>query len=667
MPPHRIRPLRNPSRRLWRRFAVAAAALALLVHPRSADAQKDRVDNALGPFFQALGGVYGDEGSRLPAQLDALIASLTRWDAALAARERDVRRSLKDAESPAALEAHVVLASLYAERSRFDEALREIDAAISLDATRPPLHQFRALVFQALGRHDEAANSFRAAWLLAPDHPEAAYHLVVHRSPQTTAAEAERALGTLRTLVRDLVRGTRQAVAAPFLTLNAIDQDAGGGTAFAPAHYTGAFDLLFRGDFAGAASALRTAVAADPLVADPAHRSSALTRGITALRQGQISAAIEALETAVAGVPGSSEAHRVAATAYFVDGNIDRSLRHLREAVRLNPRDERSWIAVAQVLDDVGRPLEAVEELRRAVAAVPEAGAARWMLSVLSAKRDQTSETDVELIAMADRLVLLAGRADMIGRVARLAQDHLDFDRAISLLERQVTLTPNAADAHKALGSAYIEQSREDVGFAELAIALSIAPADAGTLATIGLLRLNAGELPEAIEALQKALALDPASRTVAQALGQALVRAGREKEGRTLMEQAARLQEGFTGQQRRIRTAGALRSQAEQQMADGMTAEAIATWQQIIPLEPRYSDNHLRIAEALVAQKRFDEAASHLQTAISLDGGIDAHRRLADAYALLGRDADAARERQRYRDLRLAELRRRAGEAPAR
>ena len=308
MPPHRIRPLRNPSRRLWRRFAVAAAALALLVHPRSADAQKDRVDNALGPFFQALGGVYGDEGSRLPAQLDALIASLTRWDAALAARERDVRRSLKDAESPAALEAHVVLASLYAERSRFDEALREIDAAISLDATRPPLHQFRALVFQALGRHDEAANSFRAAWLLAPDHPEAAYHLVVHRSPQTTAAEAERALGTLRTLVRDLVRGTRQAVAAPFLTLNAIDQDAGGGTAFAPAHYTGAFDLLFRGDFAGAASALRTAVAADPLVADPAHRSSALTRGITALRQGQISAAIEALETAVAGVPGSSEA-----------------------------------------------------------------------------------------------------------------------------------------------------------------------------------------------------------------------------------------------------------------------------------------------------------------------------------------------------------------------
>ena len=105
---------------------------------------------------------------------------------------------------------------------------------------------------------------------------------------------------------------------------------------------------------------LRAAIANDPLVTDPSLRSEPMVRGIAALRQaasakasapeGVVASAVELLETAVAGARDSSEAHRVLATAHSIAGDIARSVQHLRDAVRLNPRDERSRLALAQTL-----------------------------------------------------------------------------------------------------------------------------------------------------------------------------------------------------------------------------------------------------------------------------------------------------------------------------
>jgi hypothetical protein len=64
-----------------------------------------------------------------------------------------------------------------------------------------------------------------------------------------------------------------------------------------------------------------------------------------------------------------------------------------------------------------------------------------------------------------------------------------------------------------------------------------------------------------------------------------------------------------------------------------------------------------VRLAEAYTAAKRFEDAASQLQMAISAKGGADAHRRLADVYAAMGRSDDSARERAAYTEARLREL----------
>jgi predicted TPR repeat methyltransferase len=105
---------------------------------------------------------------------------------------------------------------------------------------------------------------------------------------------------------------------------------------------------------------------------------------------------------------------------------------------------------------------------------------------------------------------------------------------------------------------------------------------------------------------------------------------------------------------------------QAEVRSGERDYAGAIDLWDQIIQLRPGSASSHLRLAEALVAAKRLDEAAKTYQTAISLGAGADARRRLAAVDDALGRSAERDRERASYVRQRMEELRQRAADGPA-
>jgi hypothetical protein len=80
-----------------------------------------------------------------------------------------------------------------------------------------------------------------------------------------------------------------------------------------------------------------------------------------------------------------------------------------------------------------------------------------------------------------------------------------------------------------------------------------------------------------------------------------------------------------------------------------------------VIALQGRSAAAHSRLADALRAAKRLEEAASQLQMAIEAGAGADARHRLAGVYAALGRTEESARERAAYREARMMELRERA------
>jgi tetratricopeptide (TPR) repeat protein len=640
---------------------TALLLFALLALPSSAAAQRDPFFAALLNFYRALGGGYGDEGPQLSAHLESMSTALARWDEEISDWERQVRPRLNEGDPQVALQVHTFLASLYMERGRFDDALREFDEDIRIDPRRAAFPRFKGLIHQAALRSGTAADAFWAAWQLDPADPQNAYRLIAFRSAQTTDEERARALETLQNVERDLVKGTRPPTRAPFVNIGGILDDAGGGMAFVPAAYAHGFSLVLKGDLDAGVASLRSALAADPLVADAAVRTPATEQGLAALRQGQVTDAIKHLETTVAQTGGSSEGHRMLATAYAINGEIPKSLDHLREAIRLNPRDERSWIALARTLDQTGRLLDAQQAVRDGITALPDAGALRWQLAAFAARDQRTVEADVAPILSIDRYVLLAGRGDLYVSLARFARTQLDFQRATALLEQAIALNSNNIGAHKALGRAYIDDGREDEGYVEFVVALMLDPGDEETRLALARVHLAAGRADRAVEILERSAA--GGNRDAVRALGEALVRTGRTAEGEKRLQESERLQAEAVEEERRQRTAATLALQAEVRMTERDYAGAIELWQQVVTMRRDGASTHLRVADALVAVNRLDEAAAAYQMAISLNAGAEAHRRLADVYQALGRREDSARERASYIARQLEELRRRTSD----
>lgn len=634
----------------------------LLALPSPASAQRDRFSSTLPVLYRSLAGVYGDEGPDVSAHIETLSQAVAAWDRDVAATELGLRKKLAGAADRTALDVHVDLLLLYSERGRLQDALRAIDDALRIDPGSAGRFRYKGLLHLATGNAAAAADAFRAAWLIDAADPQNAYWLVVQRSAQTTDADVERALDTMRGVERELVRGRRRRLEPPIPVVVPINDDVGRATPFAPARYARPFALVVAGEFVEAVAAFKAAAAADPLVVDAALRLEPTSRGMASLRQGNVPEAIGFFEAAASQAPASSEVHRLLGTAYTVNGDIAKGVEALRRSVMLNSSNERAWLLLAQTLDSVDEAEEAATVLNEAIAVLPDAGALRWLLSTISPRLQRSDATNAELVAVADRLVLLAGKGEMYARVAELARAHLDYERAIDLLERRVVLTPNNPAAHTALGRAYIEDGRERPGYAELVMALLLEPDGVEALTALGRLHLGAGRYAGAIEALERAATLNPSDGGILRALSEALVLEGRTAEGEKRSEEAARAQAAAVEEQRRTRNYGMLGSQATLAMQAGDYGRAVELWRSAIDLDARNAGHHLRLSQALVAARRLAEAETTLRTAISLGGGAEAHRRLADVLDALGQAERSAAERQVYREQRLQELRSRAG-----
>ena len=109
------------------------------------------------------------------------------------------------------------------------------------------------------------------------------------------------------------------------------------------------------------------------------------------------------------------------------------------------------------------------------------------------------------------------------------------------------------------------------------------------------------------------------------------------------------------------VKAAAVLRLNAEMRMAAADYAGAVAIWRQAIQLQPGGAAVLLRVAEALGAAGRAEEAVAAYLEAISSGAGADAHRRLAELYDSLGRSGEAGREREAHAARRLEDMRRRA------
>ncbi len=89
-----------------------------------------------------------------------------------------------------------------------------------------------------------------------------------------------------------------------------------------------------------------------------------LERGRKAHAEGDFGLAIEHFSALVDHAPDFAEGYNARATAYFQTGRFGQSLADIQQTLRLNPRHFGAISGLAAILEQIGRPEDALEALR---------------------------------------------------------------------------------------------------------------------------------------------------------------------------------------------------------------------------------------------------------------------------------------------------------------
>ena len=590
-------------------------------------------------FTEAVAGTFGDEGPKLSVSLDVMRRTLAEWDAAIRAYEAAMAALPGSTDSA---EVHAALGTVYLDRDRRDDALREFASAARLDARRADVHNLSALAFASSGRPAEAAAALRRALALDPGNPFTRYALAqqLNKPPDSRRDEAADTLRRFQESEWPRLRTQRGSQpSAPFERVSLLRQVSGVSPIFPLHAYRTGFSRLLAGQYETAIEMFTRAAAADPLAA-----GSGAGEFAAALRRGQLPAAVDGLERLAAErreAPARAEVLRALGMAYWVAGRFDLSADRLNEAVQLAPQDERARIALADVLIEAGRPGDAGQALAAAVAAIPDSGQAHFRLGQLHLSESlfPPAVGELEAAAALDPLVGLDRLYELLGG-AYASQAR--FDNAVAAYLTRVDVNPNNADAHKSLGEIYALQGRHDEALAEFAATLLIDPKHIGALVGASQLFLRLGRFEEAADLSKQALALDNRLKDARYTYAMSLIRLGRADEGRRELAVFERMQAEVMAATTRQSELNTIRRDAAERLRENDYPAAATLLRQAIALDPNMAAVQRDLGLALVRSRQYDAALAPLDKAVSLEDTADAHQLLAEAYKALGRAAES-------------------------
>jgi tetratricopeptide (TPR) repeat protein len=532
------------------RYLLFSPLALLLSAPVPASAQaKDTFVEGLVAFSQAAAGTYGREGPALRDALDRMNDGLARWNDAVSRVEAGFAGAIASAAPREAAQMRATLGAAYLERGRVGDALPHLDAAASLNA--PSVEILRGLAHARAGQRAAAAAAFRRAVVLDPTGLSPALLFIDATRGAEPSKERELAMTALRDALSEIVDGAR-APAVSVLPLDLLDEASVDEPFFPPSAYARGLALLREAKYGEALASLRAAADADPLTSDAALSSAEARAASDALRGQDARRAVD-LFLSVPGREASSEIQRLLGIAYWTLEEYARGAEHLRAAVRLNPRNERARLALADVLVAAKDPGAARDVLLQTIAAFPASGSAHWRLGRLS--QDQGDQVPaLQAYEAASRLTPFAGASIVYAAIGRLQHNKLDLDAAVAAYERRAGLTPLARDAHLDLGTVYRAQDRLDDALAEFLLAALLDPKSARAFAALGQLHADMGNDADALKMLQRAITLDESLLDARYAASRALLRLGRTEDARAELLTFERLQrEAMAAERRRF------------------------------------------------------------------------------------------------------------------
>jgi tetratricopeptide (TPR) repeat protein len=97
-----------------------------------------------------------------------------------------------------------------------------------------------------------------------------------------------------------------------------------------------------------------------------------LQRGIDAMAAGDPARAVEHYTAAIDHAPDFAEAYNARAEAYYMTDDIGPALQDLGKALELNPEHFGATLGFAMILEELGRPQDALDLYRQVLAILPQ-------------------------------------------------------------------------------------------------------------------------------------------------------------------------------------------------------------------------------------------------------------------------------------------------------
>lgn len=232
-----------------------------------------------------------------------------------------------------------------------------------------------------------------------------------------------------------------------------------------------------------------------------------------------------------------------------------------------------------------------------------------------------------------------------------------DLDAAVAAFRQALELDPEMAVAYRELGKVLEDRGEHEQAAQLLQRAVAMLPQDPTANALVGAAELRAGRPEVALPLLDRAVQLAPRDPQPLYDRAIALRQLGRADESRAAMEafrevEAAADATGDSEETRRARARGVLQQGMVRLRLVGPGA-ALPFFDQAVELDGGLAIAWYGKGLSHAGLEQWPEAAAAFERNVSLDPERpDGYMGLADAYARLGREADAERMRARADEL---------------
>jgi tetratricopeptide (TPR) repeat protein len=347
---------------------------------------------------------------------------------------------------------------------------------------------------------------------------------------------------------------------------------------------------------------------------------NSLEKAESLLSKGATAEAVVLLRQIVADDPRNVDAHLLLGTGFALIGDRGESIKQMAVAVQLRPDSAGVHNQYGMVLSRFIELKAARQEFEKALELNPALAEAHVNLSLILAEEG-------ELISAGDHL---EQAIKLQGDVRAAAYTHYlrakiwgaqnQIDKSIDELEKSIQLRQEYAEAWSDLGGMRRLSLDSSGAVQALEKAVALNPHDSTAQYRLGQLYLQGGETVKALDHLKIALLGDPSDVATLYSLDRALRKAGKLEEAKPIEKQLA----GQRAKSDRASTVALAASRLNDQgialEKSGDVRAALAKYRAALDLDPTGTGFQLNYGLALCRLGRWDDGIAELREVLRLD-----------------------------------------------